>query len=292
MRLENYIAKAPVPESLKSEFIKEIKARVNEHGKDVIPFYLNKIKEFEEFHHTTLRGVSEKSLYAIASGTRKISRKRRSDAGAYKNATVIESLPKILALAQKYFFSSANENYLLTRDMVIAHARNDEEFWEVASITPSTLYNVIRAEGISAGWSDVHIYKNHFNNWDAHRSYVTGAFTDDVNFGDFIIGDDHKNDVHQIANYIREKGKIELAKPYTWSWNEGLTQNVEALIIKPTPLNVEDLKLSLLQALANFGKPVKGILTDNGIAKSPEFVAFCKRLKIPLYFQADIHHNQ
>lgn len=225
-------------------------------------------------------GYDLKSLYRkYARGIKP--RKVRQTAGVYLNENVNKMLSDIVRLATKYYFSSAKANYRLTAEMVMQEARTDENLYEIAAIPYDTLLRVIRKELQSVGGETVHQYINHRNVYHSTRAYNHGA-TADIGFMDFIMGDDHKFDIHTVPEFNPIRNKVENKTIYSWFWHEPKTLKVLSYIIKTTEITAEDLKISFLQALAFAGKPAKAVLVDNGVGRSAEFQHYCAKLKLPV----------
>lgn len=268
---------------LLKQFKQDIKSKVLKQKHSVIPECLIAIENFEKKYKITAKGLSEKTLYALASGSRLPERRNREDKGQYRNKILQSSYSKIIDLAEYFFFAPARKNYLLTCDMVTMHAKNNEDFWEIASVPRDTLYRFLRLEGKARGWDETHDYKNHYNNWNQQRASVTGAFTDQP-FFKFIAGDDHSMDVFKALQWSPLKKALEGKTIYSWFWSEPKTQKILSFVIKPTALKASDLIDSLLEALMQVGKPSEGILIDNGIGNSNEFTSFCNKLQLPVTF--------
>lgn len=225
-------------------------------------------------------GYSDKSINRkLNYGTK---RQVREDCGKIRNETLKSSHDKFIDLAKNYYLHGAERNIRRTIDLVVEHAKNDEEYYELASIPKATLIRHFTAE-VQAGIGEIHDYLNSHNVWHNQRAKVTGAFTDhrDIKFGDYIAGDDNKQDVHKVLVYNPVNNKVEEKTLYTWFWTELVTQKVLAYIVKTSAITTEDIIVTLIMALKYFGKPGKGLLIDNGkILRSDDFKQFTEKMKI------------
>lgn len=229
-----------------------------------------------------IRGFSEKSIYRkIAYGAEKTIKKEREDKGIYKNSVLssISSLEKFLEVASHIYFTYKKPNINNCVDLLLEYARNNERYWELAAIPRATALKALRKECYNRGWKEAHTYLNHFNEWKNGKAKIMGAFTDDKHcrFGDWISGDDHKSDTDKVLVWNPIRKKFEKQTLNGWHWIEIKTQKVLGYVLKGGELNTEDLIISLMIALKEFGKPAKGILIDNGLGRSSRFKDFCNR---------------
>jgi len=245
-----------------------------------------------------LAGYSLRSIQRkMATG--KIERKKRQEQKQYRNKTLSSNttLEKILMLACKFYFKAAGSgrkgrggkrisgNLLLTTDLILKYAKENEDFWEIAAIPRTTLYRTLQKEFTKLSSREHHQYLNHFNLWKKNKIRVPGAFTDHVNFGDWIVGDDHRSDIDKVLVWNKTRRVYEKKSIIGWYWKELKTQKVLSyLLVTSDGLTAEHLVLSLIEALQKFGRPAKGILIDNGLGKSQRFVEFCNKLGLAIKF--------
>jgi len=208
-------------------------------------------------------------------------RKVRQTKGIYLNQNVNKMLSEIVRLATKYYFAAAKANYRLTTEMILQESRSDERLYEIAAIPFDTLLRTVTNELKKIGSDTVHMYLNHRNTYHATRAYNHGA-TSDINFMDYIMGDDHKFDIHTVPEFNEIRNKLENKTIYSWFWHEPKTLKVLSYVIKTSEITTEDLKISFLEALAFMGRPAKAVLVDNGVGRSAEFQHFCAKLKLPV----------
>lgn len=242
------------------------------------------VKHWEE-KGIKVTGFSEKSLYRkIKQG--KTDRKTRDDKHIYRNSVLksVSALDKLLALASHFYFKNAYPNVNLTIDLIHKHAKENEDYWELADVPRSTMKRTLNKEFYSRGWKEKHQFLNHYNRWKQNKAKVHGAFTDHVKFMDWIVGDDHKSDIDKVLVFNPNRNEFEKQTVHGWFWLEAKTQKVLSYIIKPGELNAEDLILTLMDALMQYGKPNKGVLIDNGIGESVRFQEFLLKAGIPLKF--------
>lgn len=163
--------------------------------------------------------------------------------------------------------------------MALHYAKQNEDYWEVAAIAKykPTITRQIRKHFKESGYPTVHKYLNHYDLFKNSLPRVTGAFTDDLKFGDYLCGDDHKADVAQVYAYDELKKEVVLKQVNIWSWDEPVTMKTW-VFAKVGALTVDDLIYSIMPVLNEFGLPAKGIITDNGIANSERWRTFCSRL--------------
>lgn len=242
-------------------------------------------------------GYSEKSLYRKIS-LAKVERKSRDDRGILRNSVLKSNsaLEKLLSLAAYFYFGDLKSNNPLYKhgmtvsnislvcDLVIKHSKENEDYYELAAVPKPTMKRVLCDEFYSRGYKEKHKWLNHFNQWKNSRAKVHGAFTQHIEFMDWIIGDDHKSDIDKVLVWNDARKRYELETCKGWHWIEGKTQKVLSYVIKPGELNSEDLILSLMEALMQYGKPNKGILIDQGIGKSIRFQDFCNRAEVPVEY--------
>jgi hypothetical protein len=236
-----------------------------------------------------IRGFSEKSIYRkISHGAEKTIKKERDDKGLYKNSVLqsVTSLQKFLEVASHIYFTYKKPNINNCVDLLLEYARNNERYWELAAIPRSTAIKALRKECYDRGWKEAHTYMNHFNEWKNGKAKVMGAFTDDKHcrFGDWIVGDDHKSDVDKILVWNPIRKRFEKQTLRGWHWEEVKTQKCLGYVLKGGELNAEDLIISLMIALKEFGKPAKGILIDNGLGRSGRFQDFCNKAGLIIKF--------
>lgn len=228
-------------------------------------------------------GFNEKSIYRkIKEG--KVQRGTRSDkltyrtkyAGKEKILGLSTAQSKLLAVAWLLFGKpSACLNYSLMYHKIKDYAQQNEMFYELAAIPESTMTNFLKQEFKANGLDKAHQLINHFNLFKKTKAKNKGAFTKDIQFMDYIIGDDHKMDIDKVFVYDEMTKELKLEKVQGWFWIEAKTQKVLSYILKTGDITTDDLKVSLMEALSVYGKPQKAIMIDNGIGRSSMFQDFC-----------------
>jgi len=231
-------------------------------------------------------GYNDKSIYRkIKKG--KVQRTQRADKLTYRHKVLKSSSAqsKILAAAWHLFGKpSACLNYSLMYDKIIDFAKKNELFYEIVDIAKSTMVNFLQQEFKAIGLDKAHQLINHYNLHKKTKARNKGAFTTDVQFMDYIIGDDHKMDIDKVFVYDEITKKLKLEKVQGWFWIEGKTQKILSYVLKTGDLNADDLKLSLMEALAAYGRPKKAIMIDNGVGRASAFQDFCIKCGLHIEF--------
>jgi transposase InsO family protein/predicted DNA-binding transcriptional regulator AlpA len=284
---------------LKSQIVKSKKAEWNQiitnyqlsmksgapvDPRQLINSILTDLKHWET-KGISVTGFSEKSIYRKLKQD-SLERKTRDDIGILRNSVLRSNsaLNKLLGIAAYFYFKNSYPNVSITCDLVLKYSKENEEYWELAAIPKATMKRVLTKEFYERGYKEKHQMLNHFNKWKQSRAKVTGAFTDHIEFMDWIIGDDHKSDIDKVLNWNPLRNCYEKETVKGWHWIEGKTQKILSYTVKPGEINSEDLILSLMEALMSYGRPVKGILVDQGVAKSMRFQDFCAKAGIALKF--------
>lgn len=235
-----------------------------------------------------IKGYNAKSIYRKITKAKlnqlltlaPLERKSRADKGQLRNRTVAKILEShILPLAASIYFQNAKANLKLTVDLMIEYAKCNEDFYEIASLSPHTLWKVLKREFDSLGMADKHQHLNHFNLWyNKNKTSNTGAFTDDIEFMDWILGDDNKRNVASAWVYNPQTRKKELKQIKSWNWIEAKTGRILSFLNTTHELTTDDVIKTLIEALQQSGFPNKGIIIDNGIGSSEGFKKFFERL--------------
>lgn len=238
-----------------------------------------------------IKGYSAKSVYrkiGRAKSLGKLQRKTRSDKFSVRNQLLKVSFSKLRELAARIYFQNAQPNLNLTVDLIQAFAKKHEDYYELAAIPKSTLYRQLAIDFRQSGFRSLHQYMNHYNKFAQTLPTVTGAFTDNIGFMQFICGDDHKCDVASVKVFNQITGKVEEKQVKIWFWNEGRTMFPLGWLIKVGDFTAQDLITSLSHVLLQYGLPTENILIDNGIGRSDEFKSFWRKiaLKEPNYSAA------
>ncbi|MDI6804643.1 MAG: hypothetical protein QME58_12500 [Bacteroidota bacterium] len=276
--------RAVLVESIKSELDDLILAvaRTLEGKAATIKFIQHKAERWQLLG-VELRGYDHKSVYRKLKkislhGHTALARKTRSDKFAVKNALLSKMFDKARALASYIYFKNANINLSLVVDLVQHFARNNEEYYELAAVPRSTLYRQLGLDFKQSGYPTLHQYFNHYNLFMKQLPTVIGAFTDDVGFMDYIVGDDHKADVASVFVWDDTKRDYVQKKVQIWFWAEARTMNPLGWIVKVGDFTAQDIINSLVPVVAQFGLPRKKFLVDNGICRGDDFKEFVKKL--------------
>lgn len=256
------------------------------------------VEHFKE-HGYKITGYDKRSIYRKIS-TGKLQRKTRDEQKPYRNETLQKdsNVQLLLNAASDIYLniptyklrSRLKSNLKLVVDRVIDFAircRENEDYWEyavLADIPPTTMRRTLYKEFSERAMQELHEYQLHFNRWKNRKVRVTGAFTDDQEFMDYIIGDDHKGDIDKVLVWNPLQNKFETKAVKAWAWMEGLTQKVLGYTFTTGELNAEDLIKSLIPVFKIYGKPKKYVLIDNGIGHSVRFKQFLANAEVPWHF--------
>lgn len=231
-----------------------------------------------------LRGWSKSACYKKIENPGLLNRKKRSDLFVCKNPqlakpSVYESLK---SLYMKLYFNNhcKKPSLRMICKKIQMKAQKTEEFYEIASIPFSTLYDNVRKINERYAHGLVHLQQNNASHFARKRAYVEGAFTADIGFMEWFAMDDHVMEVEGAWVYNEIKSIWEKKKVYLWTVIECKTLYPIAYHIMADNFNAEDIKLLMLRSLTNIGQPTKGILMDNGLASSRKCSEFLDRLGI------------
>ena len=225
-----------------------------------------------------IHGYNAKSIYRKLKKDR-LDRKTRADRFVIKNEILSrpEVREKIYESAVCIYMECATSNFSLLSDLILERAKREEELYEVAAIPRSTLYSFLKNDFENSGYKTLHKYLNHFNLFKKTLPKVSGAFTDDIDFFDYIIGDDHKLDVSAVLAWDEASRKWQHKQVKIWFWIEAKTMFPLGWEIKVGDFTVNDLKESLTRAFLQWGLPKKAVVVDNGIGRGQEFKNFLLR---------------
>jgi len=253
---------------------------------------IEKEVKFWQLRGVDIVGYNEKSIYRkIKKG--KVNREQRADKLTYRRIYANRELilhsqtaqSKLLAAAWHLFGKpSACLNYKLMYAKIKDYAEQNEMFYELAAIPESTMINFLKQEFTALALDKAHQLLNHYNLHKKTKARNKGAFTSDIQFMDYIIGDDHKMDIDKVFVYDELSGKMKLEKVQGWFWIEGKTQKILSYVLKTGDLNADDLKISLMEALAKYGRPKKAIMIDNGVGRASAFQDFCIKAGLQIEF--------
>lgn len=262
------------------KFREEIREYVSKAGVKYVAEALRRVREYEKAHCVKLKGLSSKVLYKIAAQKASVHHKRRSDAGAAKNSALKASQEKVEALAAALYIGNGEPSVRFITTRVKELAQQNESIYEIASIPQPTLYRHIR------NFIKVNKFKGSWEYYNRHKDFlkklpsVQGAFTDNIEFMDYIAFDDRKADVAGSYWLDPVDGKMKLRKVWYWIAIEMLTMMPVGWVILPREPNSEDVISVLLQSMLQYGLPKKGYLFDNGIGYSERVQKFMERVKL------------
>lgn len=263
------------------EAIEQIQTEINSYRLMGITF-----KGYDNAVKCDVTGYSEKSLYRKITDKKKVKPKSRADKGAIRNQKIAKLLyTKIMPVAVHIYFRNSKANLKDTIDRLIEFSKTEEDFYDVAALEKykTTLYKTLSREFKDLGIRAKHEYLNHYNLYfTKRRATNTGAFTDDINFMDYILGDDNKRNVASAWVYNPKTRQNELKQIKSWTWVEAKTGKVLSFINSYNELNTEDVIFTLIEALQVYGLPKKGLIIDQGIGSSQGFKTFIDRINIGL----------
>lgn len=285
-----------------NRLILQVHQKINNPNQDAAEVKRFKIETIaginRELKHWELKGVqipgyNDKSIYRkLKKGN--VKRAQRCDKYSYKKLLSSSTVQqKLLAVAWHLFGApSAKLNYSLMADKVFEYGSQHEEFFELAAISRISIYRFLSQEFKSMALDTAHKFLNHYNLYKDTRARNKGAFTNDIKFMDYIIGDDHKMDIDKVLVWNDLKKCFTKETVRGWFWIEGKTQKILSYVLSYKDLTAEDLKLSFLEALQNYGAPNKAVMIDNGIGRSAAFQDFCLKCKINMHFSAPYEPTQ
>lgn len=231
-----------------------------------------------------LRGWSKAACYRKIEDLSKLSRQRRSDLFERKQEQLKKDdvYEKLKSLYAKAYFDNYEKKPSLREitKQIQMYAQSKEEFYELAAVPFSTLYDNVQKLKERYAHELVHQYYNNHSHLLRNRAYVDGAFTADIKFMEWFSIDDHVMEVDGALVWNETKRMFEKKKVYLWMIVEVKTLFPVAYHIQANNFNADELKYLMMQSLMNMGAPVKGILMDNGLAASKKCQDFLDRLGI------------
>lgn len=260
------------------KFKAEIRKYVSKVGKLYIKDALKRISEYEKVTGQKIKGLSARTLYGIAEGKRTVYHSKRKDSGTVRNPNLSLTKEKIEAMAGKLFMQLGEKNFRFVTTRIQELAKQNESLYEVAAIPQPTLYRYIK--NYLSPYKNVWDYANNHKAFLKSLPKVQGAFTDDIEFMDYIAFDDRKADVAGSWYWNEVKSKWELRKVWYWIAIEMLTMMPIGWVILPREPNSEDVINVLIQSMLKVGLPKKGYLFDNGIGYSERVQTFMSRVKL------------
>lgn len=269
--------------SLQEQLSQTIPESDREAIKERIKFELRKLLEQKEFvekeFDVKISGYDYKSLRRKIT-KKKISRDSRSDKGLVRNHILNNELiqEKLLALAAHIYFRAAASNFSLITDLVREYAKRNEEYYEFAAVPRSTLYKFLNRKFTESGSRSVHTFLNHYNTFHSDLPKVSGAFTRDIRFMQYILGDDNLRDTYSVLVWDNSKRQWIEKRARIWLWVEALTMFPLGWTIKVGDFTTQDLINSLTQVLYQYGLPSEAIVIDNGIGRGLAFETYCAKL--------------
>jgi len=247
--------------------------------RNIINHIIKQKEEFEYKYNTSIRGYSYKSIRRkITSG--KVTRSTRADKFSVKNRIlkISTNQSRLINLASYVYYKNSTSNFSLLTDLIIEYSKRNEDFYEFAAVPRSTLYKFLYNRFTQSGAQSIHQFLNHKNLFHANLPKVPGAFTHDIDFMQYILGDDNLRDTHSVLvwddtarNYVPKRARI-------WKWIEAKTMYPVGWLIKVGDFTTADLINSLTNVLYQYGLPKESIVVDNGIGRGQEFKGFLAKL--------------
>lgn len=240
------------------------------------------VDHYEKMLDIKIKGYDKRSLQIkVKTGT--IERKSRNEKSPFRNKVLRESpqaFEKAMALVSQTYFQDSLHSMSLAIDRAIHHAKNNEEYYEVAAVNIHTLKRHISKAAKQSGFSTVHQYLNHYNTFRKSLAYNKGSFTDDIQFGEVFSMDDHKFDIAGCLVWNEEQSKFEQKQLYSWFVVEMKTMYPLAWSIKASPFNEEDIIRLLMRCFRQHGLPTVKLISDQGLGKSERIKDFCSKLEL------------
>lgn len=232
-----------------------------------------------------LRGWSKTKCYEKIKDTKLLDRKQRWDKNIRVYNSVLQSADnqdKLAVLFSKFYQVDYSKRPSIRQliHRVKMFAENNRVFSDLKSVPYSTMHNHLTALIKQHGMDKKHLLKNAYSEFAQDRVYVDGAFTSEIQFMDWYQMDDHNMEVSGALVWDEGKGKYVNRKVYLWMISEVKTMYPIAYMIQARPFRQEDIKILMMKALMQMGRPRKGILMDNGLAASKECREFLDRLRI------------
>lgn len=217
-----------------------------------------------------------------------LKRKPRKDIGKVRNAILSDANFREKILPELCNFYITNGNYeskdrvssaRLAVDLLIKYAQNElekgnDEFIEM--LVPScrqAAYRWFLKQLDRLGLKQVTIMANHAGKWrEQYEVKNKGAFTNDINFNDYWMMDDHE--IHIAGGYEWDETlkEMKMQTLKLWTLIEAYTMKPLAYVLKTGELTSDDVVNVLIQAMSKYGLPAKGILYDNGRITTAEKV--------------------
>lgn len=260
------------------KFKAEIRSFVGKAGKLYVREALKRISDYEKATGCKIKGLSGRTLYGIAEGKRSVYQKKRKDSGIVRNPNMVKAQQRIEAIAGNLFIKLGERNSRFVTTRIQELAQKHEDLYEIAAIPQPTLYRCVN--NYLKQYKDVWEYANAHKKFQNGLLKVQGAFTDSIEFMDYIAFDDRKADVAGSWYWNEIKGKMELRKVWYWIAIEMLTMMPVGWVILPREPNSEDVINVLIQSMLKVGLPKKGYLYDNGIGNSVRVQDFMSRVKL------------
>jgi len=278
---QRYIITPPridVPAIDPKKFRDEIRSYVAEAGKPYVKEALRRVAEYEKAHGIKLKGLSNKVLYKIADNKLSVHHKKRKDSGTTRNDNLLKACNKAKAIAAKLHLECGQKNVRFVVTRLHELAQRNESLYDIAAVPYATLYRFIDnfLKDLSSSWD----YHNRHKDFLKRFPTVQGAFTDNIEFMDYIAFDDRKADVAGSWWIDPVDGKRKLRKVWYWTAVEMLTWMPVGYVILHREPNSEDVINVLLQSMLQYGLPKKGYLFDNGIGYSERVQKFMERVKL------------
>lgn len=260
--------------------------------REVIDNVTRLVNYYEKDLKVKLTGYSYKSIIAKINGKRAIYSKTRSDKFSIRNEQLAKSFPKLRELAANIYFNNAYANLHSAVKLIKHYALTHEEYYELAAISEHTMYRQLKLDFKQSGFVDLHQYWNHYNLFKNALPTVPGAFTDDINYKDYYIIDDHKSDVFKVKVYDEKQRKVVEKQVFIWTCLEAKTMDILSIRIKFDSFTSDDLIELVAEAILIHGLPNKAISADNGLGRSDEFQNFINRINTGLDDQIYISYSR
>lgn len=218
----------------------------------------------------------------------KLKRKVHKNAGTVYNRVLKNEHLQNLILPELCNFYVTNGTYeskdrvssaRLAVDLLIKYAQDltnkgDDTFIEMLiPAVRQAAYRWFLKKVNQMGLKQITVLANHAGKWrNRYEVKNKGAFTDDINFNDYWMMDDHEIHISGGLEWDETLKEMKLQTLKLWTLIEAFTMKPLAYVIKTGELTSEDVINVLIQAFSKYGLPKRGILYDNGRITTAEKV--------------------
>lgn len=180
--------------------------------------------------------------------------------GTYESKDRVSSARLAVDLLIKYAQDCKNNGDTTFIEMLIPSVRLAAYRWFLKQVNKMGLKQVALIANHAGKYREQYAVKN------------KGAFTDDINFNDYWMMDDHEIHISGGLEWDETLKQMKLQTLKLWTLIEAFTMKPLAYVIRTGDLNSDDVANVLIQAMRKYGLPNRGILYDNGSITTAEKV--------------------